>query len=85
MYILEGRPTLQTSAGRSQLAPGMCVGVPAGSGNANNLINETTEDVVYLEIGDRTPGDEALYPDDDIQAVLVNGTWRFAHKDGSPY
>jgi uncharacterized cupin superfamily protein len=41
--------------------------------------------VVYLEVGDRTAGDEAVYPDDDLQAVQLNGQWRFAHKDGSPY
>ena len=85
MYILEGRPTLQTDEGRFQLRPGMCIGFPAGTGNANNLINETAEDVVYLEIGDRTPGDEALYPDDDISASLVDGSWQFTHKDGTPY
>ncbi|MGB5063176.1 MAG: cupin domain-containing protein [Candidatus Competibacter sp.] len=85
MYILQGQPTLQTDDGRVHLSPGMCVGFPAGKGNANNLINETTEDVLYLEIGDRTPGDEVVYPDDDIQASLVDGRWVFTHKDGNPY
>ncbi|HKK13890.1 MAG TPA: cupin domain-containing protein [Gammaproteobacteria bacterium] len=85
MYILQGRPTLQTGEGPVQLEPGMCVGVPAGSGNACNLVNETAEEVLYLEIGDRTPGDEVVYPDDDIQAAFVDGTWRFTHKDGTPY
>ena len=85
MYILEGWPTLQTDNGRFQLSPGMCVGFPAGEGNANNLINETSEDVLYLEIGDRTTGDEVSYPDDDIHASEVNGKWVFTHKDGSPY
>ncbi len=63
----------------------MCTGFKAGTGNAHRLINETGEDVVYLEVGDRTPGDQAHYPDDDIQAVLVDGRWRFSHKDGTPY
>lgn len=85
MYILQGQPTLQTEDGRVQLSPGMCVGFPAGKGNANNLVNETTEDVLYLEIGDRTPGDEVIYPDDDLQASLVDGKWAFTRKDGSPY
>jgi uncharacterized cupin superfamily protein len=85
MYILQGRPTLQTDDGRIQLSPGMCVGFPAGTGNANNLVNETAEDVLYLEIGDRTPGDEAVYPDHDLQAAQVDGKWVFTHKDGSPY
>ena len=85
MYILQRRPILQTDDGRIQLSPGMCVGFSAGKGNANNLINETDEDVLYLIIGDRTPGDEAVYSYDDIQASLVDGTWAFTHKDGSPY
>ena len=86
IYILEGRPTLHTDEGRRQLEPGMCAGFAAGTGNAHCLVNETASDVVYLEIGDRTPGDEGRYPDDDLQARLDgNGTWRFVHKDGSPY
>jgi uncharacterized cupin superfamily protein len=85
IYILQGRPTLHTDEGRTQLSPGMCAGFKAGTGNGHHLLNETTEDVVYLEIGDRTPGDEGTYPDDDLQAALVQGKWRFTHKDGSPY
>jgi len=85
VYILEGSPTLHDNSGRIRLAPGMCAGFRAGSGNAANLINETDGDVVYLEIGDRTPGDSVVYPDDDIQAEMVDGCWRFSHKDGLPY
>ncbi|MEJ2687842.1 MAG: cupin domain-containing protein [Gammaproteobacteria bacterium] len=85
VYILEGHPTLQTDTGPVHLGPGMCAGFKAGTGRAHNLVNETAEEVVYLEVGDRTPGDEATYPDDDIQASLVNGEWRFARKDGTPY
>jgi uncharacterized cupin superfamily protein len=85
MYILQGRPILQTDDGRFQLSPGMCVGFPASAGNANHLINETNEDVLFLEIGDRTSGDKVTYPDDDIQASEVNGKWDFTHRDGSPY
>ena len=85
VYILEGRPTLITDAGRTALKPGMCAGFKGGTGDAHHLMNETAEDVVYLEIGDRTPGDTATYPDDDIAAVAVGGGWRFAHKDGTPY
>lgn len=53
--------------------------------NFNNLVNETDEDVLSLEIGDRTPGDEVIYPDDDIRALEVNGNRAFTHKDGSSY
>lgn len=85
IYILQGRPTLHTDEGRIQLAPGMCAGFKAGTGNGHHLVNETTEEVVYLEVGDRTPGDEGSYPDDDLKALLVEGKWKFVHKDGTPY
>jgi uncharacterized cupin superfamily protein len=85
VYILEGKPTLVTDEGRTPLAPGMCAGFKCGSGNAHHLVNETDADVLYLEIGDRTPGEQASYPDDDIQAVQINGQWRFARKNGAPY
>ena len=85
VYILEGAPTLITDAGRTALAPGACAGFKAGTGDAHHLVNETGADVVYLEIGDRTPGDAGSYPDDDLEAVLVDGRWRFVHKDGTPY
>lgn len=84
IYVLQGRPTLHTDEGRTLLSPGMCAGFRAGTGNGHRLVNETSDDVVYLEVGDRSPGDEASYPDDDLQAVLVNGQWTFSHKDGSP-
>jgi uncharacterized cupin superfamily protein len=85
VYILAGRPTLHTDEGKMELAPGMCAGFKAGTGNGHCLINETNEDVVYLEAGDRTPGDEGTYPDDDLKAEFADGRWRFAHKDGSLY
>jgi uncharacterized cupin superfamily protein len=86
VYILQGHPTLLTNEGATPLAPGMCAGFKAGSGNGHQLINETAEDVVYLEVGDRTPGDEGFYPDDDLKALLQpQGGWLFVHKDGTPY
>jgi uncharacterized cupin superfamily protein len=86
IYILSGSPVLITDEGEMQLAPGMCAGFKAGTGNAHHLVNRTNETVVYLEIGDRTPGDSAVYPDDDIAARQGrDGGWQFVHKDGTPY
>jgi uncharacterized cupin superfamily protein len=85
IYILEGTPTLVTDDGEFALAPGMCAGFPAG-GIAHQLVNRSDADVVYLEVGDRTAGDEGSYPNDDIKAELgPDGKWIFAHKDGTPY
>ena len=85
VYILAGRPTLHTDEGKMELAPGMCAGFKAGTGNGHRLINETGEDVVYLEVGDRAPGEAVNYPDDDLVAEYVDGKLRFAHKDGTAY
>ncbi|HEX2828345.1 MAG TPA: cupin domain-containing protein [Burkholderiales bacterium] len=84
VYILEGAPVLVTDEGETALEPGMCAGFKAG-GTAHHLVNRTQRDVVFLEVGDRTPGDAAVYPDDDIRAAMVDGAWRFTHKDGTPY
>jgi len=84
VYILEGRPVLVTDRGEVQLAPGMCAGFPA-AGLAHQLVNRTASDVVFLEVGDRTPGDEGTYPADDIAAKLAPAGWAFTHKDGSAY
>ncbi|HXD41319.1 MAG TPA: cupin domain-containing protein [Ramlibacter sp.] len=85
VYILQGYPTLHTDEGLTRLAPGMCAGFKAGTGNGHHLVNETAEDVIYLEVGDRTPGDAGTYPDDDLKAMLTEGKWQYVHKDGTPY
>lgn len=86
VYILAGHPLLIADHGETQLHPGMCAGFKAGTENGHQLVNRTNEEVLYLEVGDRTPGDSVSYPDDDLKAVLDgNGKWLFVHKDGAPY
>ena len=85
VYIIEGHPTLHTDEGRTRLSPGMCAGFKAGSGNAHCLINDSSADVVYLEVGDRTPGEAVDYPDDDVALEMVDGQMIFTRKDGSPF
>ena len=85
VYILEGRPTLVTNEGKTQLEPGMCAGFRRGTGNAHHLVNESDADVLYLEIGDRTPGEEVIYPDDDLKLVGKDGSRTYVHQDGTPY
>ena len=54
--------------------------------SARGELEITAVNHVYLEMGDRTPGDGATYPADDIQAIMdADGKWSFAHKDGRPY
>ncbi|MES2713427.1 MAG: cupin domain-containing protein [Pseudomonadota bacterium] len=85
VYILEGTPTLITDAGEALMAPGECAGFPAGTGDAHHLVNRSDAEVVYLEIGDRTPGDSATYPDNDLAVRMApDGAWVYSRKDGTP-
>jgi uncharacterized cupin superfamily protein len=86
VYVVSGHPILVTDGGETPLAPGMCVGFRGGDGRAHHLANRTDGDVVLLEIGDRTAGDEVSYPRDDLQAMMgPDGGWRYSRKDGTPY
>jgi uncharacterized cupin superfamily protein len=86
IYILEGHPTLVTGAGEHELAPGMCAGFPAATGDAHHLVNRSGADVVYLEVGDRCADDAVTYPDDDVRATMgSDGRWVYTHKDGTAY
>lgn len=85
VYILSGQCLLHTDEGDVRLTAGMCAGFPAG-GIAHHLVNDGDEDVTYLEIGDRSPGDEGTYPEDDLKAVHdADKNWVFTRKDGTPY
>ena len=86
VWVLEGRPTLVSDAGEQVLEPGMCAGFPKGTGDGHHLVNRSETDVLLLVVGDRTPGDEVLYPDDDLHGrPTAEGGYLFTHKDGSPW
>lgn len=84
VYVVQGELVLVTDEGEATLTAGMCAGFPAG-GRAHQLVNRSSARAAYLEIGDRTPGDAATYPTDDLAAELTSAGWRFTRKDGSPY
>lgn len=85
VYVLEGHPTLVTDGGEVKLSPGMCAGFPA-NGPAHHLENRTERDVLVLEVGDRAPGDQVVYPADDLLLITgPDGKPRCTHKDGTPY
>ena len=85
IYVLEGEVTLITNSGEQVLKSGMAAGFPAGDADGHHLINHTDSDVVYLEIGDRTSGDSANYPDDNLIAKSGDNGWIFTRKDGEIY
>ncbi|HEY9736883.1 MAG TPA: cupin domain-containing protein [Trichocoleus sp.] len=85
VYVIEGELTLITEEGEQILTAGAMAGFAAGRANGHQLMNRSAAPAVYLEIGDRTPGDTAHYPDDDLQAVAGPEGWILTHKDGTPY
>lgn len=85
IYVIEGELTLVTNAGEQTLTPGLCAGFPAGRADGHHLVNRTARDAVYLEVGDRLPGDAATYPDDDLAARATPAGWTFTRKDGTSY
>lgn len=81
VYILDGEVTMISDAGEQILTPGMVAGFPANNGDGHHLVNKSGADVLYLEVGDRPPKDDADYP--DIDMLLRDG--KLVHKDGTPY
>jgi uncharacterized cupin superfamily protein len=85
VYVLEGEVVLVTDVGEQVLSAGMCAGYPAGNRDAHQFVNRSDAPARYLEIGGRTPGDNAFYPDDDLMWVELPEGTVCAHKDGTFY
>lgn len=86
VYMVEGELVLETDSGPRVLTAGMCAGFPAANGDGHRLVNRSTSDAVFLVVGDRLPGDEADYPDIDMQFRRASdGQMRFTRKGGTPY
>ncbi|MFO0593466.1 MAG: cupin domain-containing protein [Polyangiaceae bacterium] len=86
VYVLEGELVLITNVGEQTVRAGMCVGFPANTGDAHHLVNRSTSEAVYIEVGSREEDDQAFYPDDDL-CWLPDGKGGMApgHKNGAPY
>lgn len=85
VYVLEGEVTLVTDAGETVLRPGMAAGFPAGRADGHHFVNRSDRPAVFLEVGDRLPGDEAHYPDADLRARAGRAPYQMLHKDGTPW
>lgn len=84
IFIVAGQPTLITESEEILLSEGWCAGFTP-NGHAHQLVNRTQHDVIYLEVGTRTPGDHVTYPADDLVATFTEQQWIFARKNGEKY
>ncbi|MGP1609505.1 MAG: cupin domain-containing protein [Burkholderiales bacterium] len=86
IFVVEGTLTLLLDGEAQTMHAGDCYGFKAGSGIAHQLLNRSNAPASYLEVGDRSDGDEVAYPYDDLKAAKrADGTWNIMHKDGRPY
>ena len=89
IYVLSGEVVVRTDGGEQVLTAGMCAGFPASAdgktGDGHQLINRSSEPVVYLEISNRAKGDTAFYPDVDLRFHGLGADPMFTRKDGSRF
>ncbi|MEX2449303.1 MAG: cupin domain-containing protein [Rhodospirillales bacterium] len=85
IYVLQGELTLITDEGEQILTTGLAAGFPANTPNGHCLANRSDRDAFYIEVGDRTPGDETTYSDVDMEKRWIDGTEAFVRKNGTPY
>jgi uncharacterized cupin superfamily protein len=87
VFVLEGELVLISNLGEQTLTAGMAAGFPAGKADGHCLVNRSKRDAAFLEIGDRSPGDDGEYPDHDMIWRNVDGDQKYIylHKDGTPY
>jgi len=85
VYMLEGEVVLCEDEGETLLRPGDAAGWKANSPNGHCLINRSTRDAVFLEIGTRAPQERAFYSDIDMYVERGTSGARYLHKSGEPY
>jgi uncharacterized cupin superfamily protein len=85
VYILEGTLVLCENDGETILRPGDAAGFKAGVPDGHCLVNRTSGDALFLEIGTRAPREQAEYPDIDLRFRKDENGVSITHKSGEPY
>ena len=85
IYLLEGELTLIEDQGEILLRAGEAAGFKAGVPNGHHLVNKSSRDAVYLEVGTRAERERAHYPDHDLIAVKDGKGFAYTRKSGEPY
>jgi uncharacterized cupin superfamily protein len=85
IFVLEGEIVLIEDEGETVLMPGDAAGFKANTPNGHHLVNKSSRNAVYLEVGTRSKYERAHYPDVDMMAVRDDKGMRYTHKNGEPY
>jgi uncharacterized cupin superfamily protein len=85
VYVLSGEAVLIEDDGESVLKPGDAAAFKAGVANGHHIVNRSSADVVFLEVGTRAQDEVAEYSDVDLKAVATGRNLTFTRKDGSSF
>jgi uncharacterized cupin superfamily protein len=85
VFIVEGTLVLCEDDGETVLEPGDAAGFKAGVANGHCLVNRSSQDAVYLEIGTRAVREQVDYPDVDLRVCKDENGLSYTHKSGEPY
>ena len=85
VYVLEGEVVLCEDDGETILKPGDAAAWKAGVANGHCLINRSTRDAIFIEVGTRAPAEHAYYSDIDMMVERGEKGARYTKKNGEPY
>jgi uncharacterized cupin superfamily protein len=85
IYIIEGELVLIEKESETVLGPGEAAGFKAGVDNGHCLVNRTTRDALYLEIGTRAASERVDYPDVDCVLERDGNKVVYKRRSGEPY
>lgn len=86
VYMLSGEVVLIEDGGDCILKAGDAAAFPAGVARGHHIVNRSSTDAVFLEVGTRAATETVEYTDPavDMKAVKDDKGWRYLHKSGQP-
>jgi len=85
VYVLQGEVVLSEDGGEIVLKPGDAAAWKAGVENGHCLINKSSRDAVFIEVGTRVAAERAFYSDIDMMVTRDDKGARYTKKNGEPY
>jgi uncharacterized cupin superfamily protein len=85
VYMLKGEVVLCEDGSETVLKPGDAAAWKANVANGHCLINRSTQDAIFLEVGTRAAADRAYYSDIDMKVVRDASGSRYSKRNGEPF
>ncbi len=85
IYVIEGEITVVNDDGEFIMSAGMVAGFPGGAENGHHMFNRAEKDAIFMEVGDRLPGDSVDFSDVDLLSRQLKAGWQFTNRKGKPF